>query len=130
MTQLYEVIAHKKVLDRKIKELRKLLSIEQDEDLAEELLAALELKQGKLITIHLSNKSTTITIGETALDIATAVIIRDTIKERIDYVTDLISSPDCHLNKLELIRQREKYFEEYIIISSRILQSDVNLKIG
>lgn len=130
MTQLYEVLAHKKILDKKIKELRKLLSIEQDEDLAEELLATLELKQSKLITIHLSNKDTKISIGETELDIATAVIIRDTIKERINYVTDLISNPECHLNKLELMRQREKYFEEYVIISSRILQSDVNLKIG
>ena len=130
MTQLYEVLSHKKVLDKKIKELRRLLSVEQDEDLTAELLAALELKQGKSISIHLSNKNTIIDIGETKLDIATAVIIRDTIKEKINYITELINNIECRLNKIELIRQRDRYFEEYILIDTRILQSDINLKIG
>jgi len=127
---LYEVLSQKKVLDKKIKELRKLLSIEQDEDLAEELLAVLELKQGKLINIHLSNKNTNITIGETTLDITTAVIIRNSIKEKIRSVTDLINNPECRLHKLELMKQRDKYFEEYIVIDTHITRSDINTKIG
>lgn len=130
MPQLYEVIKEKEALERKIEEIKALLLVEHSDDLAAELVALLELKQGKKINIHRANITSKLTIGKSELDITTAVIIRDTVKEKIDYLTLLIEAPECRLDKLELMKQRDQYFTEYNLLSMGILKNDLNVTLG
>lgn len=130
MAQLIEVIAQKKMLDKKISELRCILLSEQNDDLAQELLAAVELRQGKLINIHMANIASMIKIGGTEMNIGVAVIIRDTIKLKIDSLTELIESSDCTLDKLELMKQRQKHFDEYTLIDMGIQKNDLSVTLG
>lgn len=130
MSQLYEVIKEKEALEKKIEEVKSLLLQEHSDDLAAELVALLELKQGKKINIHRANIASRISIGKTELDITTAVIIRDTVKEKIDYLTLLINDPECRLDKLELMKQRDQYSTEYNLLSMGILKNDLNVSLG
>lgn len=127
---VYELLMHKKIIDLKIKELRDILQYDQSNDLAGELFALIELKQSKLLTIKSVNKISKITIGETEVDIDVAVKIRDTVKEKVSVLTSLISNEDCSLNKIELQAQRDKFYEEFIILSMGIEKNDLTVSIG
>lgn len=127
---VYELLMHKKIIDLKIKELRDILQYDQSNDLAGELFALIELRQSKLLTIKSVNKISKITIGETEVDIDVAVKIRDTVKEKVSVLTSLISNEDCSLNKIELQAQRDKFYEEFIILSMGIEKNDLTVSIG
>ena len=130
MPQLYEIIKEKESLERKIEEIKTLLRTEHTDDLAEEFVALLELKQSKKINIHRANIASKLNIGNSELDITTAVIIRDTVKEKVDYLTLLIEEPECKLNKLELMKQRDQYLMEYNLLNMGILKNDLNVSLG
>jgi hypothetical protein len=127
MTQLAELLLQKNVIKKKILELQDILYNTQTDILANELVELLEQKQSILINIHRANTASKLNIGGTKVDIATAVIIRDSIFEKITYLTDLIQNKDCSLDKLELMKQRDKYFEEHILISMGIQKNDLNV---
>jgi hypothetical protein len=130
MAQLTEILLQKDVINKKISELQNILLNTQTENLASELVELLEKKQNALINIHRANTASHINIGGTKVDITTAVIIRDSIAEKISYLTALIQNQDCSLDKLELMKQRDKYFEEHILISMGIQKNDLNVTLG
>lgn len=127
---LHELLLQKKVLDLKIRELKRIIQYTQSDDLAEELFALIEIRQSKILTIKSINKISKIIIGGTEVDLDVAVRIRDTVEEKIDILTSLINNNDCSLNKIELQSQRDKFYEEFIILSAGITNNDLKIKIG
>lgn len=127
---LAEAIAQKRILDKKIKELNTILRYQQDNDVVEELFTLLELRQGKLLLISAANAASKISIGGTEVNISVAVQIRVTIKEKIDVLTRLIDSKECTLDKLELLRQRDKFYAEYILLTMGITKNDLQVTVG
>ncbi len=126
---LYELVDQKKVLDIKIQELKVMLEVDPKDEIAKELLDLLEIRQAKVINISLANSGSNITIGNTKTTVTAAVVVRDTIKSKIDILTNIINS-DNSLDKLSLIRQRDKYFEEYTFIDMAIKRNDLTVTLG
>lgn len=130
MAPLYEIIAEKNLVDTKLSELRDILKIEQTDKLAEELVSLIDKRQTLLISIHQANVASSINIAGSSVDISTAVVIRDAIKKKFDYLSDLINNPECKLDKLELMLQRDKYFDEYTLIDMGININDLNVTLN
>lgn len=127
MPYLYEILNQKNLLNKKIKELTSILQYEQTDRLAQELFALLDLRQNKQLILGSTNANNKITIGGTELSIASAVIIRDNIKCKIDVLTSLINNKSCSLDKVELQEQRDKYYNEYILLSMCIDKNDLTV---
>lgn len=130
MAHLEEILAQKEMLDRKIKEIKDILKTHQTDALADELVKLLEQRQHTLINIHRANVASKLKLGGNDIDITTAVIIRDTIGEKVNYLTELIENPECTLDKLELMKQRDRHFEEYTLISMGVQRNDLNVTLG
>lgn len=130
MVSLFEIVAQKKLLDLKIKELEEELKIKQTEVLAEEFFVLLELRQGKLLNIDAANNASHIKIGETEVSIATAVRLRDTIKAKIDLLTSLIRDENCSLDIVDLQSQRDKFYDEFLLLTMAINRNDFQVTIG
>jgi len=129
MPYLAEIIAQKRILDRKILEVKRFLQHEQTNALAQELFALLEMRQNKILNITAANNASTISIGGTEVSIATAIEIRVTIKEKIGVLTKLINSNECNLDKIELQSQRDKYYDEYTLLSMGIERNDLQVTV-
>lgn len=127
---LAEVIAQKRILDKKVKEVKEILQHEQSDKLSQELFALLELRQSKLLNIEAANNASIINIGGTEVSIAVAVQLRKTIKEKIDVITSLIRNQECRLDKVELQQQRDRYYDEYILLTMGITRNDLKVTIS
>lgn len=129
MAYLTEIIAKKRIFDKKINEIKTLLKLEQTESLVEEFNALLEQRQSILLQIKTANNNSTINIGGNDVTIATAVVIRDVIKEKIDIITVLINNKECMLDKIKLQHQRDEYYNSYILLSMGISRNDLQVKV-
>ena len=129
MAYLSELVTKKKIIDKKIKELETTLQSIQTEALAEKLYALLEIRQSYLIQIRTANAVSKINIGGKEITIDTAIIIKNTIKQKIDTLTSLINNKDCTLDVIELQKQRDQYYEDYILLSMGITRNDLQVKI-
>jgi hypothetical protein len=118
------------MIDTKIDEIKSILKYEQNDSLAQELFRLFELKQSKLLYISAANNTSKLNIGENEINITTALIIRKTIKEKIDILTDMINNKDCSLDKMELQKQRDRYYDEYILLSMGIKRNDLTITIS
>ena len=127
---LTEIIAQKKLYDKKILELKHLLDVRQTEELAQELMDLLEMRQAKCININKANEKSTINLGGTDISITVAVMIRDTISGKMAVLTTLINNPDSSLDKINLQKQRDRHFNEYTLISMGIQRNDLNVTVG
>lgn len=127
---LTELIAYKDLIKKKLIEVEKCLSDSQSEDLANEYNILLDQLKNKLITIDSANNKSSLNLGGVDISISVAVIIRDSIKEKIDMFTNLINNPNCRLNKIDLMHQRDKHFDDYILLVMGIQKNDLNIIIG
>lgn len=130
MPYLFELLTDKIMLDTKIDEIKSILKREQNDNLAQELFYLFELRQSKLLHISMANNISKLSVGENEINITTALIIRKTIKEKIDVLTDMINNKDCHLDKIELQKQRDRYNDEYVLLSMGIKRNDLTVTIG
>ena len=128
--KLRSLIFDKDLLEKKIVELKNILLYDASENIAQELFSQLELLQAKKINIHTINNQIKITLGGKEVDISTAVVLRNTAKDKIDILTSLIINNECSLDKIELMKQRDDLYEEYTLLSNEILASDLNVNIG
>ena len=126
---LRQKLDKRKNIKNKIKELKSwsLRSTPSDE-LIKLLLAQLDELQNINLIINKVNQQTLITIGGTQLNITTAVEIRDTIKSKMDLITDLIAT-DTSLDITNLIEQRDNFMDEYNSIDGAIRITDWNVKL-
>ena len=129
MPYLFELLTDKTMLNTKIDEIKSILKYEQNDNLAQELFALLELRQSKHLHILAANSISKLNVGGSEINIATAVTIRDTIKEKIDILTDMIINKDCNLDKIELQKQRDRYYGEYVLLSMGIKRNDLTVTV-
>jgi hypothetical protein len=127
MICLAEILLQKKVLDKKIFELKNILSKKEDDDVAQELFALVELRQNKLLNIDAANNMSKLNIGGSELTVAAAIRIRDTIKEKIDIITAQIRDDTNELDKVALQAQRDKFYDEYILLTLGIMKNDLQV---
>lgn len=130
MSYLFELLTDKIMLDTKINEIKSILEYEQNDNIAQELFSLLELRQSKIINISTANSISRLNIGGNEINISTAIIIRKTIKEKMDILTAMINNKDSHLDKIELQRQRDRYHDEYVLLSMGIKKNDLTITIG
>lgn len=128
--RLRDLIYQKKMLKEKIIELKDIIYYDNRETIIQELFVQLELLQAKKVNLSTINNQVKIDLAGKEVIISTAVIIRDTMKEKMDVLTSLIMNNKCNLNKLELMKQRDSVYEEYTLLSHKIMASDLNVKIG
>lgn len=128
--RLRSLIYEKEILKRKVSELKNIIKYNATDSIANELFAQLELLQAKSININSINNQIKIKIGGKDIDISTAIVFRDTTKEKINILTSLITDNESKLDKVELIKQRDDIYEEYIVLSNEITLSDLNVNIG
>lgn len=128
--QLRNLICEKEMLKKKISELKNIMSYNTIDDIAQELFAHIELLQAKKININAINDKIKINIGGKEVGITTVIILRDTAKNKTDILTSLIVDNECKLDKIELMKQRDDIYEEYVLLSNKIILNDLNVKIG
>ena len=125
--RLTELLDRKAILNLKIRELAQILAGEQSNELANALFELIQEKQKILLNIKRANEVGKINIGESEIDLGTAVIIRDTMREKIDIITSIINSDSCKLDKLELQKQRDALYSDYILVAMEISRSDLEV---
>lgn len=125
---LYELIEQNKMINKKIEEIKNMLISSPNDDLASEIQTLLDNKQTNLVKISIANNSSQVNVGQQTIKVVNAVIIRSTLKEKIDLLTELISS-DTNLDRLSLMTQRENYFKDYILMDMIIKNNDLNVQL-
>lgn len=127
---LRDLIYQKEMLEKKIIELRNIMHYDVSENIAQELFVQLELLQAKKVNLNAVNNQVKLDLGGKKVIISTAIIIRDTMKDKMNILTDLITDNECQLDKLTLMKQRDDIYEEYSLLSHKIVSSDLSVKIG
>jgi hypothetical protein len=118
------------MLKEKIVELKAIIYYDNSETITQELFVQLELLQAKKVNLSTINNQVKIDLGGKEVVVSTAVIIRDTMKEKMDILTALITNSGCKLNKLDLMKQRDGVYEEYALLSHKITANDLSVRIG
>ena len=128
--RLRDLIYEKEMLKKKIIELKNIMLYKATEDIAQELFGHIELLQAKKININTINNKIKITLGDKDVDITTVVVLRDTANSKMGILTSLIVNSECVLDKIELMKQRDSIYEEYVVLSNKIITNDLNTRIG
>ena len=125
-------LEQKKILDLKIDELKLMLkTCPGNNNIADGLVALLDMRQSKIMTIKAANLQVKIVITGQEVDVETAVTIRDTLGLKIEILTDIIRSDnDFSLDRLDIMKQRDRFYSDYILLDSAILKSDLSTEIG
>ncbi len=89
----------------------------------------LDKYQSHIILLYNSNSTTTIKVGEAEITVAIAVALLRTIEEKISILTKIITSDDASVSVPDLIKQRDKWLEEKILIKQAIEQSNNSTEI-
>ena len=134
---LAEIIIEKNNLEKKIKQLETYLfkvvdiSAEQTNVATEKLLGLIDKHRSHLIMINKINNSIEVTIGGSKVNLASAVLIADTMKQKVDLVDRLIDKcdEDAILDIFNLIEQRDKLLEEYTLISNTLKSIEWSTKV-
>lgn len=119
------------VLNKKVVELKTNILINTSEDkdaLVKELLIYYDDIQNIKLVLAKVNNQTMVNVGQTQIDIITAVTIRDNIKNKINLISDIIKS-NATLDILTLLDQRDALLEEYNSINKSIRLSDWSIKL-
>jgi len=127
---LHELLIRKRFLDKKIHELKNHLHRNSENDkLASQLFSFLDEKQNILIRIEDENTNRTITIGSTDVSVSTAVKVRKTLHLKIKVITDLLNDENCSLDPLALIKQRDGFVDELMILNKTITKNDLEVEV-
>ena len=125
--RLTELLDKKSIINLKISELLSILETEQTEALASNLFDLIQERQRILLNIKQANEVGKLKIGDSEIDLGTAIIIRDTMREKMHVITSLISNKECELDKLKLQKQRDKIYSEYIVLAMEIDRIDLEV---
>jgi len=125
---LAEVLIEKNILDEKIKEMRRYLfrmvsvSAEEADKATKRLIELIDKHRSYLILINKVNNNIEVTIGDSKISLANALLISQTMDRKIDLLNELINDcdGDTVLSIFSLIAQRDKLLDEYILISNQL----------
>lgn len=128
---LRDLIYQKQNIDKKIEEITRILLFKPANDLADEIVDLIDERQQVLLKIKSANSQCTLNLGGQKIDLNSAVLIRSNLKLKIDVLSKLIvSESDLTLDRLELIKQRDKFLEDYAVLDMSIINTDINTRIG
>lgn len=132
---LGEVLQEKDNLEFKIKQLEELFFkvAKSDSDKANELIKKLfdllDKYRSHLILINKINNEQEIVIGGSKINIANAVLLRDTLEKKIEVLNRLIMEETSYTDITSLIENRDKFYIEYKMISSELKSFEWRMKI-
>jgi translation initiation factor 2B subunit (eIF-2B alpha/beta/delta family) len=89
------------------------------------LLKYIDDHQRYLVMVAESNTKTIIKVGNSKVSVSNAIKVREGIKQKIDALSTLMDAKNEYLNVLDLMEQRKKFFDEYILLSQTIAKSDL-----
>jgi hypothetical protein len=127
---LRDLIYKKQFIEIKINELKEMLKNNPMEEAAEKLVSLLDERQRISLNIHSANSQCYLTLGDSKIDLNSAVIIRNSIKNKLDIMTEIINSEDYTLDRMLLMEQRDKFMEDYALLDMSIINTDINTKIN
>lgn len=93
------------------------------------LLGLLDKYRSHLILINRINNETNVSIGESKLSLANAILILKTIENKIKLLDGLIENENCVLDVLNTIEQRDKLLDEYTAIYKEIKHQEWSVEI-
>ncbi len=127
-----ELLLRKENLKLQIDELEKHLSIEEVSGNINKIINRLfeleDVLQRYVVALDKSNNSNIITVGSSEISVMTALRLKNNTNRKIDVLTDLINS-NTKIDILNLIEQRTKLFEEYVLFSKAISLSDWSVEV-
>lgn len=126
-----DIIVRRKILKSKIPELqirleqRGCVNKEDYDNTVSELFNLISELQSFSILLERSNNTTKVKIGDKEITISDALIVKETLKMKIDVFSGLINkTPENKFSVLTLFSQRDNLMEEYLVISKAITLSD------
>ena len=131
---LAEVLIEMRNLRQKIRQLEDFLhrTAGQDATLADkattELLDLLDKYRSHLILINKINNGVEVSIGDSTVSLANAILITKTMKRKIDLLNSLIEK-DSVLDVFSLMEQRNKLLEEHTTISNGLSSIEWGTKV-
>lgn len=130
---LGELLLRRKCIKMEIDELKNyMLSSEEQINVNEVLNKLFELEdkyQKYNILIERANNEIELVVGTTKTTLTNAIKLRSAVDRKIDGLTMLIKSNKATLNIFNLIDQRQKFIEEYIILDNAISNSDWSINV-
>jgi len=125
---LAELLMRKKHIELQIVELKNYLITDEESINTNETLTKLyELEdqdQKYRLLIRKANSQIEVLIGNSKVSLATAIELRDNLDNKIDILSDLINANKRSLDIFNLITQRSKLVEEYIMVYKAIKIGD------
>jgi hypothetical protein len=122
-----ELILRKKNLKLQIDELKKfLLTEEASGNINKTTNTTFELEdklQQYIVALSISNNETMIQVGKSKINIATAVMLKNTTQKKINVLTELIEN-NINIDIFNLMEQRNIFFEEHMLLDKTIKESD------
>jgi hypothetical protein len=129
---LAEVLTRKRYIKLEMDEIKEFLSTEKStgnvSDAINRLFKLEDRFQQYLIAIDASNNSTEIKVGTSKVSVANAIKLRNTSRRKILTLTSLIKN-NLNLDVFNLIDQRLKFIEEFILLNNAIRESDWKVKV-
>jgi hypothetical protein len=132
---LGEVLQEKENLLFKIQQLEQLFFkvSKTDSDKANELIKKLfdllDKYRSHLILINKINNKEEIVIGDSKINLANAVLLRDTLERKIEILNRLILEESAYTDVTSLIENRDKFQVEYKMISNELKSFEWRMKI-
>jgi hypothetical protein len=127
-----ELLLRKKNIKLQIDDLEKHVSTEDASGNINKVINKLfdleDILQRYVVILDKSNNNNKITVGASEVSVATAIRLKNNTKRKIDVLTDLINS-NVNVDILNLIEQRTKLFEEYILFCKAIGLSDWSVEV-
>ena len=133
---LAEILIETKSLEKRINQLMVYINSvssrnsETTDRAMKKLLSLLDKHRSHLILLNKINNETEISVGDSQLSLANAIIILKTINSKIAMLDSLIDNEDCALDIIDLMEQRDKLLEEYTVISKEIKYQEWRIDIG
>ena len=128
-----ELLIRRNHVKMQVEELKNYLKSEDTlpdiNEILNELFELEDKHQQYSIVVEDSNKATEIEFGSSKITMANIVKLRNTATNKINVFTDLIENNKSSLNIVNLMEQRAKLVEEYILLSKAVGISDWQVEV-
>ena len=136
--RLAELVDRTKYLKEHIRDLKGFIRVlvskretNQDElnKLRRRLDSLIDKRQSYLIKIDRANNQIDIRIGDNTIKLSDALKLRNTLKEKIDGINDIVEYSFGNIDMVTFMQAKDDLFEELIIINNAIISADWSAEI-
>lgn len=130
---LGDLLLRRKLIKLEINELKNyLFNFEEITNVNEILNKLFELEdqfQRHNILIERANNEVNIEISNSKTSLSNAVKLRDAVDNKADTLTKLINNNKSKLSIINLMEQRQKFIEEFVLLNNAISKSDWSVNV-